>query len=67
MGSLFGGSSPDPLPPPPPPAPTPTIDEAKRRRESQDAATRRRGRAATVFTGSEGTGAPVQSKTLFGS
>jgi hypothetical protein len=69
MGSLFGGGDkPAPLPPPPPPVPTPTIDDARKRREAADAAAKRRGRQASVFTGSEGAAdAPVQSKTLFGS
>ena len=69
MSGLFGGgSSPAPLPPPPPPTPAPTIDEARKRREATDTAAKRRGRAATIFTGTEGASAtPVQSKTLFGS
>lgn len=69
MSGLFGGggSVSTPAAPPPPP-PTPRIDEARARREAQDAANRRRGRQASVFTGSEGVGStPVGTKTLVGS
>lgn len=67
MSGLFGGGSSPALAPPPAPVPVPTIDDAKKRQQAQDAANRRRGRAATIFTGNEGAGAPVQAKTLFGS
>lgn len=70
MENLFGGGQQSVAPPPPPapPAPVPTVDDARKRRESMDAQTRKRGYASTVVTGADGVGAtPVQAKTLFGS
>jgi hypothetical protein len=64
------GSSSAPPPPPPPAAPpaAPTVDEARKRREAEDAATRKRGRQSTIFTGPEGVGnTPTGTKTLIGS
>lgn len=41
---------------------------ARQRREQQDAANRKRGYQASVFTGPEGVGpSPVSTKTLIGS
>lgn len=68
MSGLFGKPDTPALPPPPTPVPVPTLDDAKRRQQEADAANRRRGRAASVLTGPEGTGSgPVQKKTLIGS
>lgn len=65
---VFGGDVPPPPPPPSAPPPTPTMDEARARRQAEDAARRKRGRAASVLTGPEGVGAtPVAAKTLIGS
>lgn len=49
-------------------APPPTVDNAAASREQADMARKRRGRAATLLTGSSGAGAPtdVAVKTLTG-
>lgn len=61
MSRLFG----TPKVPDPPkieaPPPVPTIDDAGRAREAQDRLLRRRGRAASVLTGSSGSGLPPTS------
>ena len=70
---MCGGGAPSYTPPPPAPAPTPTpaptIDEARANRQKQDDVLARRGRAATVLTGSQGDmSAPATgTKTLLGS
>lgn len=73
MQALLGGSKPAPvIAPPPPPPPAPSIDQAASRvaaeKAAQDAALRKRGRAASVLTGSEGVAdTPIAKKTLVGS
>lgn len=54
MGAIFGGSKPATVAPPPPlPERTdPSIEDARKR--AQLAASRRRGRRATVLTGGQG-------------
>lgn len=65
-GDKAAESPPIVIPPPPPSAPT--IDDARRQRETSDMALRRKGRAATILSGSGGvTGETVQAKTLIGS
>lgn len=72
IGGLFGGGKQPtivmPSPPAALPAQAPTIeDAAANRREAEDRARRRRGRAATVVTGSQGSGTPnTASKALLG-
>lgn len=61
MSRLFKAPS---VPDPPkiePPLPVPTIDDAGKARELQDRLRRRRGRAASVLTGSSGSGLPPTS------
>lgn len=68
MEKIFGGGPSIPPPPPiPEPPPAPTIDDATKARENEDALRRRKGRAATVLTGSAGAGAPrTATKALLG-
>ena len=59
FGAIFNPPSPS-LPPPPPPPPTaddPAVEEARRKRRLAEA--RRRGRQATILTGSAGDENPV--------
>lgn len=57
-----------PLPPPPAPLPAPTIDEAKQKRMNQDELLSRKGRAASILTGSSGdlTAPETGTKKLLG-
>lgn len=70
VSSIFGGGKAPELPPmpkPPEPEPVPTVDDAVSAREKEDAARRRKGRAAYVLTGGEGAGSPNSAtKTLLG-
>lgn len=67
MSGLFGGKAPKmPVPVVPPPAPS--IDEASASRDAGDRASRRKGKAATIFAG-RSAGAPSAAsatKTLTG-
>lgn len=55
MGGLFGGSpTPPPTPAPPAPTPAPTIDTARQSQQAMDRDAGRKGRAATILTGSQG-------------
>lgn len=69
MGSLFSGPDVPDIPPPPAPAPVPTIDNARASRQAQDAATARRGRAASILTSPAGDASTPNtgSKVLLGS
>lgn len=54
-GGGGGGSyTPPPVPPPPAPTPAPTIDASRDARQKQDDALARKGRAASILTGSQG-------------
>lgn len=65
MGSLFNPKTPAAQAAPPPP---PMADQATVDREALDLARRRRGRAATVLTGSEGSSSgSVATQALLGS
>lgn len=75
--AIFGGGQqqqqqpvmPPPPPPPPAPTPAPVIDQARQAQQSQDVLAGRRGRAATILTGSQGDlAAPTTgTKQLLGS
>lgn len=68
VSRIFGGAPDIPATPPlaAPPSP-PSIDDATVARENEDAARRRRGRAATILTGPKGAGTPTTAtKTLLG-
>lgn len=61
--SVFGSDTPKV----PEPVPVPTVDDATVAREKEDAARRRKGRAAYVLTGEAGAGSPTSAtKTLLG-
>jgi len=63
MSGLFGGSKPKIEKP----LPAPTIDDAANARESADALRRRKGRAASIITGSDGADTPkTTAETLLG-
>lgn len=69
---FFGGGSKAPSipPPPPPPPPVPTVDDARAAADRETAGYRRRGRAATILTSTEGALTPsanIGAKTLLGS
>lgn len=72
VADLFGGGGNDAPPPPqikapdPLPAP-PSIDDAAKLRDDADKIKKRKGRAATLMTGKEGSGTPDSSAaTLLG-
>lgn len=69
MGGLFKTPKAPAIPPPPAPASAPTVDVAKDRAMAMDKLAGRRGRAASILTGSQGdlTAAPTATKTLLGS
>lgn len=65
------GSKPAPLPPPEPPPPVPTVDTAAQAVAGQQTAASaqaaKKGRAASILTGSKGAGTPTSAvKTLLG-
>ncbi len=63
--SIFGGGGDAPAIPEP--TPPPSVDEAVAAREREDVARKRKGRAAYVLTGKEGTGPPTSAtKALLG-
>jgi hypothetical protein len=66
MGGLFGSKAPKmPAPPPPPP----TVDDATEKQAQADAARRRKGMAATIYTSPSGLSGQTKTgqKTLLGS
>lgn len=68
MSFIFGGGKKAEPPPVPVPEPPPTIeDAAMKERETSDVASRRRGLAANILSGKQGTEAPtVGTKVLLG-
>lgn len=67
--SIFGGGGDAPAIPEQTPeqTPPPSVDEAVAAREREDAARKRKGRAAYVLTGKEGTSSPTSAtKALLG-
>lgn len=67
MSGLFSKPSVPNTPPPVANPPAPTIDTAEQNRIQNDRVLRRRGRAATMLTGTLGAGSPnVATKTLLG-
>lgn len=67
MSRLFRTPATPEIPAPVPPPPVPTVDNTTRAREDVDRIRRRRGRSASIFTGSQGAGIPQTSAaTLLG-
>jgi len=67
MGGLFGGGQKAPPPPTVTEIKVPVVDQTQVDRQTMDIMRRRKGAAATVGTGSEGsTSGSVAAKTLLG-